>query len=537
MQTISNIQQCKSTPFDRPNDGYDKLEQSIRETFHEAVKNSTPLFTTNAENLFDVFLENLPEDARQHYTCHACRNFVDRFGGIVTIDEKGNVISALWGEVPPFFQKSIDMMKDVIKRSKVNGVFLSEEKILGTPQTGKWHHMSVALPHSYMFNDNLLTASQRMAEYKEEFQMLIRGLLEYPLSAVSQAVTLLQTESLYRSEKCLGVAEWLKTLHEKRNATKNTRIRENLAWYAVATAPPGWCHVKTTMIGTLLDDIVSGMPFEVVSRRFAEKMHGLKYQRPQAAPSAGNIAQAEQIVEKMGIRKSLERRFARLDEIEAIWRPIESRKEDVHGDGVFSHLQPKGAVKTHGMNIPAITMTWEKFYRTVIPTAKNIEYRVLSGRDNYSAILTAIHDDAPPILQWDNNTQRNPFSQYVYHNGSYPEGWNLTPGFHKVSAICYHPSMWFEQNEHQGKSIIFILDGAKDSKYEGNGNALFPETLKSELHQIRSTIEAYSRKAAIGGYEQASACGIRLQYGQSWNAMFKVRTDESELTYKLDRWD
>lgn len=53
------------------------------------------------------------------------------------------------------------------------------------------------------------------------------------------------------------------------------------------------------MIGTLLDDIASGMSFDSVSRRFAEKMHPLQYQRPQAAPSAGNIAQAEKIVEKL----------------------------------------------------------------------------------------------------------------------------------------------------------------------------------------------------------------------------------------------
>lgn len=35
-------------------------------------------------------------------------------------------------------------------------------------------------------------------------------------------------------------------------------------------------------------------------------MNPLQYQRPQAAPSAGNVAQAERIVEKLGIANSLE---------------------------------------------------------------------------------------------------------------------------------------------------------------------------------------------------------------------------------------
>lgn len=37
---------------------------------------------------------------------------------------------------------------------------------------------------------------------------------------------------------------------------------------------------------------------------------------------------------------------------------------------------------------------------TVLPLAEEIEYQVKSV-DNFSAILTASHEDAPPILQWD----------------------------------------------------------------------------------------------------------------------------------------
>lgn len=73
------------------------------------------------------------------------------------------------------------------------------------------------------------------------------------------------------------------------------------------------------------------------------------------------------------------------------------------------------------------------------------------------------------------------------------------------------------------------------------GSALFLEVLKSELHEIRSTIEAYSRNSVLGGYEDASACGIRLKKDNSslsrWNAKFKVTTETGQTIYRLDRWD
>jgi hypothetical protein len=38
------------------------------------------------------------------------------------------------------------------------------------------------------------------------------------------------------------------------------------------------------MIGALLDDIKSGLPFEDIKARFDAKMHPLRYQRPKPRP-------------------------------------------------------------------------------------------------------------------------------------------------------------------------------------------------------------------------------------------------------------
>lgn len=523
----------------REHDGYEDLLSGIRKEFEKNVKDGgAPLFTTDAFGLYDLFLQNLPQEARQHYNCNACRHFVNRFGGLVRIDETtGGQYPVMWStKAPAFFADAVKAVRDRVKTAKVAGVFVTSDKDLGTAVTGSWKHMAVEMPKSMIYANRLRTAYQASAEKAEDHRLLCEAVKKYRIETVETAVNLLRSDSLYRSEKVLGVAEWFLGVLQ---AVKGKRKTYNVLWYKAATAPVGFCHISASMIGTLLDDIEAGHDFATVSRKFAEKMNPLQYQRPQAAPSAGNVAQAEKIVERMGIENSLKRRFARLDELQTLWLPSVASNRTVKAGGVFAGVQTKESIKKteNSISSPAVTMTWEKFQRTVLKTARKIEFYVTGSSDNFSAILTSEDLSAPPILQWDTEENRNPFSWYVYSGGSYPARWNLERGYVDVTGVVLQPNMWAEGHEHNGKSVFFILKGAKDTGYRNTGIALFPETLKAELREIRSTIEAYSRTGTLGGYDEASACGIRLQGSSKWNARFRVTSDVGTTVYVLDRWD
>jgi hypothetical protein len=266
-------------------------------------------------------------------------------------------------------------------------------------------------------------------------------------------------------------------------------------------------------------------------------MHPLRYQRPQAAPSAGNIAEAERVVEKLGIARSLERRFARPDEVDAIWRPMSLAGGLMTPGGVFGHLVPKEAREPATMALPAATMTWVKFARDVLPTAETIAYFVEDRPSSFAAFVTAVHADAPPILQWDREDRRNPVSLYFWHGGSMPGQFGLAGNcYHKVNAITLNPCHWYGASlPHQGEGVFFLLDGARETRMAGN--ALFPEILKSELHAVRPTIETYSQKAEIVGIDGPMAAGIGLRKGQPWAARLRVTSAGTVREYRLDRWD
>lgn len=521
----------------RSDDHFDDLATVVRRRAL-ALKDKR-LFRTKVEPLFPIYLSAFAEADRQQHNCHSCRHFLERFGDLAFIGDDGLTEPLLWGDgsdAPASYADSVRAMSNAVRGAAIDGAFLSSEKVWGTAETGEWHHFSI--PSLFVFAHPLKTAAQQESSLREEYGMLQRGLAEFPREIVARAVALLDTEVLYRSEKVAGPAKWLLKLHDRRAELKNSRARDNVTWLAVATAPAGFAHVRSSMVGTLLEDLASGMAFDQVSRRFAEKMHPLQYQRPTAAPSDGQIEQAEKIVKQLGTAGSLDRRFANLADIKPLWLPRPKADRPVT-EGVFGHLRAEanGAPPPTEIGTP-IVITWEKFAREVLPGAEKIECRV-PGHGNFTALVTAANPDAPPILQWDHADRRNPVSWYLYSGGSAAQNWGLVGGsFCEVTAISLSPAKWdAERPTPNGPDMaVLILRGAHDMRH-GGGGGFFPESLKSDYHAVRKTMEAHARSAVIAGRDEAEACGISLQVSRSpWDITLRVLANGVLALYRPDRW-
>lgn len=443
---------------------------------------------------------------------------------------------------------SIDAMWAIVKRAKVTGVFINDSKVWGNPRTGEWTHLSGEMAEVH--TSPLKTASQVEAEKLQDYIMLKRGLEEIPLEAVVQAVRVLEADAVDRSEKTLGVAQWLLSLHRS-IADVRGPIRDNLVWLAVAKAPSGWCHVRSTMISTLLDDVIAGLPFNAIKARWDAKMHPLKYQRPTTIKD-GNIEQANKIVAKLQSEGSLQRRFALLEEVTELWKPQMVHQKTTrsrcscsfshpphdwcdgnqNGGGAFDHLRERSS-SIKPVELPASKLSWEKFRDTVLPTANEVEVNLPSGAAAFFGLVTAVNV-APPILQWDglDGFTRNPVSWYFYHGGSTARDWALTPGWTKVDAICLKPCYWQKPDsfQHQGDGVFFVISAAKDTRHTA-GAGFFPECLRSEYHEIRHAMEAYARTAAIVCREEGTANGIALGKGESLTV--RVRSNGVATDYAV----
>lgn len=515
---------------------YAALLASVTENFGEVY--NAQLFETNAADLYARYLDNLPGE-RDVHTCTACRKFIESFGGLVAITEGGKSKSAFWdvSDAPAFYADAISAIQSEVERARVTGPFLSSEPRYGISKTGAWTHFAGTPDRSRIFKECGLAAGQAMAAKREDFRTVSTALVDFTGPTLTEALRLLEAESLARSERFIAPVRWLLDLQIKRKAAKDARVRDNILWRAIAEAPEGYCHPRASMTGTLLEDIAAGMDFAEVKSRFDAKMHPLRFQRPQATPAAGAIAAAEKLVEKLGVARSLERRIAGLDEVDAFWTPCGARKAAPAG-GVFGHVKTKRSVESPTVSgMPAVTMTWEKFERTVLPAARAIKAFV-PAHGNFLAMTTAVHIDAPPILRWDRDDDRNPVAWYLWVNGSPARQWGLVGNaWCDVPALSRLPTMWGEHpSPHLGEGVVVILEGALDTR--NDHGALFPETLRDELHGIRSVIEAYCRTAKMGIPDGPAACGLDIRKGaRSMDFRLRVTSDTGTTDYRIDRWD
>lgn len=501
-------------------DFYSDFENLIRERV--AAVGKTPVFTTAIckGTLWNLFLEGIDPAHRQYYNCHCCRHFIERFGGLVYITEEGETTPVLWNPsgVNSFFKKSVQLLFGYVSHSNVNGVFYHNELVWGTPATKEWTHLHG--PCRGVFKAD---ASVKMSEKLEEFKMLKNGLAYYDKEVIDTAVQLLNSDALYRSEKAAQFATWLQSIDRHNN---------NLIWKSVATAPTGYCHVRTSVLHTLLDDLLAKMEFPDIAKRWADKMDPLQYRRPTALPKMGAIVQAEKLFQEMNCASALKRRFATLDDVlEFEWKPTPSKSTA----GLFGHLKDEIKPPKHSLKLPETFITWEKFKRTVLSIAESIQIHV-PYKGNFYGLLTAVDPDAKPILQWDGleGFPRNPVSWFVYAGESTADVWSLKTGWADVTAIFKTPCHWQKDSQNFNDQICFTISGCVNT-YSTVGSCLFPEILKSEFHSVRSVIERHSKLSSVDRVDGESANGLMLH--NSSPVSLKVKTKIGESRYKIDRID
>lgn len=520
---------------------FDFFAAAVRARFAGLSASLGPVFHTNAEGLYEAYLGGFPtSEERQHHTCSCCSGFIRHYGDLAFVDASGELIPAFWNpeDFSAGYAASARAMARIVKRARIVSPFKHGKALIGTPEAGGWTHFSARLgvEHIHTKLTSLAkSAGQVMAAKREDFQTLVRALGEFKPDVVDQAVRILEADALYRGEKVLAPAKFLQAVHASRSIWKGKGpAAENVTWLAIATAPPGWCAPRSGMVGTLLEDIAAGLPIEDVKRRFGAKMHPLQYQRPQAPPSAGNIKAAEKLVEQLGLAPSLRRRWARFEEVQTIWTPAVPKAPA--SAGVFGHLKPKGASEPLRTELPSTAMTWVKFAEKVLPSAESMTVDL--GRFTNQAFVgfvTAADPDAPPILQWDAQELRNPVSWYLYHGGSAPRSWGLDWRA-AVTGVCLNPALWNGRTDSRyDAQAVLLLEGCKDTR--DPSLCIFPETLKSDLHGVRSTIEAFSRAGVMEGREDASAAGLLVGKQGLVGASIQVATALGTAHYQIDRWD
>ena len=414
------------------------------------------------------------------------------------------------------------------------GVFASADKVWGiadgTDRAGPFHHFHVTPPASMVHTSPVKTAGQFKAETRQAFITLRRGLDFYNQNTFDTAVSLLMGGQN-------GFAKFLPQAQALAELKANP-VAGRL-WATIGTHGAQVGSIRSAAIGSLLDDIAAGKDADACRNRFLAVINPLSYQRPQAAPSAGNVAQAERIVDALGLRESFPRRYVGLADPVACskaswWTPAEPTQKVAPvkpAKGMFaSMLTPDELAKAQGK---AAKMTWVRFRDTVLANARAIEL-VMPKAASFGALTTAVNPDAPPLFTWDKPDARNPYSWYRWM-GATAQDFGFTEGA-PVTVRCMMPvpSTWDGSKLHDG--LILVLDGARDAQAAVAGTGLFPELLRPELFEVRRTVHAFSAKDILVDQGGPLFAGVVLRDSAPINLTLRVHTRTAAMDYTIDRW-
>ncbi len=540
-------------------DAYYRLEIAVAAAVSTATTGKPTLFLTDAK-VSDLYLDGIGVEGdpkRKHYDCRACRNFLDTVGSLVEVLPDGRLLPAFWEDlqIPEAFQHSIALICEAVRNAKIVEPFVSSEEILGRPKTGDWTHLWGRNESPWRAKDK--TAGQRVAEIREDVGLIGRTIAETRLDAISEAVRVLEAEgALPSSEKALPMAKWLLGVVEALNVKLIPGRRTNLLWQFAASAPPGFAHAKNALIGTLLADISSGVyDFDEIRRRWRPKVNPVTYQRPTSI-SEGSIEAAEKLVDKLGVAKSLPRRYGKLSDVLTwIWQPVvEESAPIVESKSPFAGLKStRGGSRRQEpvkpLELPAVLVTAEKFLEGFFGLSAAVAGRdvrkievLVPSTGAFFGLVSTTDPEAPPILQWDgvDESVRNAVSYYYYVRGSHAAQWSLTPHvWVECSGLTRYPHEWQKPDSfsHFSGGLMFFLKGCVDQQ-DAYG-CFFPSFLRSELHSIRGVLEAYARNNALTGREEADACGIGFGRGNDKNHPIRLRltmNDGSVKEVTIDRW-
>ncbi len=489
------------------------------------------------EKLWQAYLSGFEDpEIRQQHNCQRCKSFITRYGGLVFTDGR-QLFPVMWPEstATTLYAKPLKNILSLFSpyNYHIAWPFHTKHTVLGTQEDPEgWTHFWTA-SSVFARSDEPKKKSATLAEDKR----ILEGTLIWAThrkTELNVALELLKTGDSFESrDKHVAMLQWLMETHEARDRAGRrgtpAEHRRNHIWHTVSNAPVGFCHIQNSVVGMLVDDLHSGHSLESARRRFNAAMNPLQYQRPQAAPSEGNIRAAEALFQKLGLAKSLERRMATLADIqEFVWKPAIREPKEA---GIFAHLSKE----SKKMELPSDSyinnVSWVVFERDVLPQAKSIRVK-LGYMMPLFGLTAGVHPDAPPLFQWDSPEHRNDVAWYTYVSGSSPSQWGLVPGeWVDVVGVIRRPDLWNGRKGEKDATRLFLVN-AKDS--HNRSLAIFPECLRSELREVRATIEAHSGSRKLQEVENP-ACAIGVP--NSIKVVIEVAGDVLRRYYRIDRWE
>lgn len=566
---MSEITLVSGQPLETSAD--DQLYQSLL----DVVKHNLSLFdiqdkiyfvdveAATGKSLFEHYLGLFPEDIRQQYRCKTCERWLNKYGQYVTVDD-GIVKSMAFdidipaeGEPHSNVYAFVQALNKVIGKCPIAGVVVDNEKNYALKHSGKFNHFEGEIQcdnASLIFSYDDEQRMGKEAQARENVRIVNAYINRWADPVVQKVAALFEHGELKHHTKFKRSFEQWHRLNKAWNATKNNNIKNNLIWEAVDFNNMDLVHFGNTVVGGLLDNLADSSEAYAI-KTFRTQTEGVNYQRATEKPNEQQLEAAKKLVVEMGIESAFQRRFATLDDIQYwFWKASDVVEVEEEKTSIFDGMKTQEGTTQKAETKTVIdggAITFMAFANEVLPKVKRLGIRFPNANFsplNLTQYVAATDPESKPILRWDNEEKRNTVSTYVYNNGSRLGQWtegSVSQEF-VIAGITVNPNTWGNvamKYDIPVEGVTLLINGLKDNG--NNSVALFAETLRHELRDIRRVVEEYSNTHKLDDVEgRTGAAGlalvgnntVELQQACGCFTLVAYMEDGAVVTYTLSRY-
>jgi len=360
------------------------------------------LYKTNLDKnvLWETYLNGFENDTdRQHHNCNCCKSFIKNYGNIVTISN-GKIIT-LWDfEAEAPYTNSVKNLQQIVSNSSIQNEFLTHTRYLGTKSNFDvkrdvvWTHLHV-FTNKALININKIDTV--LNEIKSTRDVYKRSLDEISLDAVNIVLELISQNSLYRGAEFKSKIELFLENKKEYLSLADDNSRELFAW---ATWRHGAGKIKNTAIGTLLVDISNGVQVDRAVQSFETIVAPLNYKRPTAAVTESMLDSAKKYLDENGLLDSIQRRFARKDDISVNDCIFVDRSAD--NTSLFDDLKSDLLVNPRSLS-KVETVSVDTFINNILPNINKVELLFENDhKTNLMSLIAPSSRDSKNIINWNN---------------------------------------------------------------------------------------------------------------------------------------
>jgi hypothetical protein len=408
------------TLVEREQMSFHLLQTAISSNF-DLLKTSTLYLTSiSGEVLWQEYLNKFPDGTnpilrkRTEHDCSCCRQFIKAVGNLVAI--KDNKLISIWDiEVAnPTYQTVANAMSMLVKSHEIANVFLYSEDQVGIDknfeqtETGvtTWNHFYIKIPSKgqnrslhYAVRKDIAT---KQSDVRTSVEVFTRSLNEIDGESISTVLDLIKQNSIYRGEEHKFVVDAFDKLSKQYKALPETE-RDNFVWSKSKDTPGSVLRIRSSVIGSLLNDLAEGKDLEDAVRSFESKVAPMNYKRPSALVTKSMVEAAKTKIAELNLTSALQRRYANLNDITInnILFVDRATRKILKGD-IFDSIPTKSPATAKQLDkVEEITI--EKFVQDILPKAESLEVffenRAIS---NLVSLIAPQHKNSSKLIKWDN---------------------------------------------------------------------------------------------------------------------------------------